>query len=189
MSDFVTLSCPSCGGKLEITQDINRFACMHCGREHIVKRSGGIVSISPIMDAIKKVEIGVDKTVSELAITRIQKEIGETLTKRNALIKSSPRPKASPVFAVLPVLGCIISSTFLFLTSDSGVLERASAILIIGILFGVGLILAGVIPLLVLHPKNIKSWEETTGVQLKSLDGQIATKNAELQRHQNVVSK
>ena len=41
MADFVTLSCPSCGGKLEVTRDIERFACAHCGREHIVKRTGG----------------------------------------------------------------------------------------------------------------------------------------------------
>ena len=54
MADFVTLTCPSCGGKLQITQDIERFACAHCGREHIVKRSGGIVSLSPIIDALKK---------------------------------------------------------------------------------------------------------------------------------------
>jgi predicted RNA-binding Zn-ribbon protein involved in translation (DUF1610 family) len=36
MSDFVTLTCPNCGGKLQITPDINRFACTHCGNEHIV---------------------------------------------------------------------------------------------------------------------------------------------------------
>ncbi len=33
MPDFVTLSCPTCGGKLEITDNIERFACGYCGHE------------------------------------------------------------------------------------------------------------------------------------------------------------
>ena len=61
MANFVTLSCPSCGGKLQITQDVERFACSHCGQEHIVKRSGGIVSLSPVVDALKRVGAGGDK--------------------------------------------------------------------------------------------------------------------------------
>ena len=36
--DIIALSCPSCGGKLQITSDIDRFACMHCGTESLVKR-------------------------------------------------------------------------------------------------------------------------------------------------------
>ncbi|MBE3067272.1 MAG: hypothetical protein IMZ73_07575 [Chloroflexi bacterium] len=55
MPDLVTLSCPSCGGKLNITNDIERFACGHSGREHVVKRAGGIVSLSPVVEALKKV--------------------------------------------------------------------------------------------------------------------------------------
>lgn len=191
MSDFVTLSCPSCGGKLEITQDIDRFACMHCGREQVVKRRGGIISISPMVDAIKKVEIGVDKTASELAIIRVQKEIDGLVAKKYALLNSSPQPKVSPIFAILPILGCITLGTFLLLISniDTSASPDAPVVIIVGVLVGIGMILAGVIPSLVLHPTNTKSWNKTTGVQLKSLDGQIATKNAELQRHQNVVSR
>jgi DNA-directed RNA polymerase subunit M/transcription elongation factor TFIIS len=43
MPDFITLSCPSCGNKLQITDDIDRFACAACGNEYIVNRSGGDV--------------------------------------------------------------------------------------------------------------------------------------------------
>ena len=75
MSEFVTLSCPSCGGELQITSDVERFACAHCGREHLVKRGGGIISIRPIVDGLVKVQAGVDRTASELAIVRLSKEI------------------------------------------------------------------------------------------------------------------
>jgi DNA-directed RNA polymerase subunit RPC12/RpoP len=77
MADFVTLTCLSCGGKLEITKDIDRFACGYCGNEQIVKRSGGIVSLALIADDIKSMKTGVDKTAAELAIPRIKKEIEE----------------------------------------------------------------------------------------------------------------
>ena len=95
MADFVTLSCPSCGGKLEITNDVERFACAHCGREHLVKRSGGMVSLSPVVDALNRVGVGVDKTAAELAIVRLQKEIYALQVARVNLFQSSPRPTRS----------------------------------------------------------------------------------------------
>ena len=42
MANFVTLTCPSCGGKLEITEDVEKFACGNCGNEHIVNRRGNV---------------------------------------------------------------------------------------------------------------------------------------------------
>ena len=75
MPDFITLSCPSCGHKLQITENIDRFACAACGNEHVVNRTGGIVTLKPVIDSIKNVQVGVDKTASELAIKRISEDI------------------------------------------------------------------------------------------------------------------
>mgnify|MGYP000845656560 FL=1 len=93
MSDFITLTCPNCSGKLQITDDINRFACMYCGVEHLVRRGGGIVTLQPVVDELKKVNTGlsgikggVDHMASELAIQRLQKEIPELYRKRQALV-------------------------------------------------------------------------------------------------------
>ncbi|MCA0456636.1 MAG: hypothetical protein LCI00_21865 [Chloroflexi bacterium] len=95
MADFVTLSCPNCGGKLKVTSDLNRFACSHCGAEHVVKRGDGIVSLSPVMDAIARVQTGVDviaedirfrreqeakaksKIASEMAISRLKSDVSQ----------------------------------------------------------------------------------------------------------------
>ncbi|MCX6055878.1 MAG: zinc ribbon domain-containing protein [Chloroflexi bacterium] len=74
MSIFVTLTCPSCGAKLQIGNELERFACAHCGNEHMVKREGGLISIIPILEHLQKVELSVDKTASELAIQRIKEE-------------------------------------------------------------------------------------------------------------------
>ena len=50
MADLFTLTCPTCGGKLQITPDIDRFACTHCGNEHLVKRSEGVIAIQPLAE-------------------------------------------------------------------------------------------------------------------------------------------
>jgi hypothetical protein len=73
--DFITLSCPSRGGNLQITNDVERFACAHCGSEHIVRRGGGIVALAPVIAGLKQVQVGVDKTASELAIKRLRDEL------------------------------------------------------------------------------------------------------------------
>jgi hypothetical protein len=75
--DFITLSCPSCGAKLKITNDIDRFACSFCGNEHIVKRDGGVIVLKPIMDRLDKIDSSTDRTASELAINRLKEEIKE----------------------------------------------------------------------------------------------------------------
>jgi len=77
MTAFVTLSCPSCGSKLQVTNDLDRFACGACGNEHVVRRTGGIVSLAPVVEGLLEVKISVDKTASELAIPRLEKEIGQ----------------------------------------------------------------------------------------------------------------
>lgn len=81
MPDTFTLTCPNCGGKLEITKDIDRFVCVHCGTEQIVNRAGGIISLKPIMDDISREVVNVAKgashTASELALRRLDGEILE----------------------------------------------------------------------------------------------------------------
>jgi hypothetical protein len=94
MPNFVTLACPSCGGKLQITNDIERFACAHCGNEHLVKRSGGVISIAPIMDSLAKIQEDTDRTAAELAISRLNNELIALEERKEKLIKhasSAPR--------------------------------------------------------------------------------------------------
>jgi len=91
MPDFITLTCPQCGGKLQITNDIDRFACQYCGAEHIVRRGGGIVSLAPVVEKLEGIEKEISKVVggvgqverhskkvaAELAITRLRRELDE----------------------------------------------------------------------------------------------------------------
>lgn len=81
-SDFITLACPKCGGQLEVTPDMDRFSCKYCGNEHIVKRNGSNVSLTPVVEGIKRVEqkfdhvlSGSDRLAAEQTIQRLKNEI------------------------------------------------------------------------------------------------------------------
>jgi hypothetical protein len=111
MSDFVTLSCPSCGAKLEITSDIDRFACAHCGNEHVVKRGGGLVALAPVVAEIQRVGAGVDKTASELAIRRLTEEIAQLEAEKPRGTGYVYRRVGGISMVTIVVLGALISST------------------------------------------------------------------------------
>ncbi len=43
MSDFVTMQCPSCGGKLAVAANALSLRCEHCGSEHMIRREAGAI--------------------------------------------------------------------------------------------------------------------------------------------------
>lgn len=73
--EIINLKCPSCAGALEVTSDMDRFACGYCGSEQMVVRQGGTVSLKLVTDAISRVQVGTDKTAAELALKRLEGEI------------------------------------------------------------------------------------------------------------------
>ena len=77
MPDFVTLTCPKCGGKLQITPDLDRFACAHCGNEHLVKRAEGVVALQPLTESLGGLRRATDRTASEMALRRLADELGD----------------------------------------------------------------------------------------------------------------
>lgn len=84
--EFITLSCPSCGGQLKVTSDLERFACAYCGTEHIVRRGEGTVSLQPMVEGLRHIQFGTDRTASELAIQRLTPEIDRIKEKLHKLI-------------------------------------------------------------------------------------------------------
>lgn len=70
MVEFVRLSCPNCGAKLDIYGDDGHLACSFCGSEVAVIRRGSSVSLRLVTEAIQRVQEGTDKTAAELAINR-----------------------------------------------------------------------------------------------------------------------
>ena len=91
MTDFVKLACPSCGGTLNVPDNVDRFACSYCGTEFVAQRDEGVLTISPIVDALKEVQAGVDKTASELAIKRFREDLRELTSTRQRVLSDYER--------------------------------------------------------------------------------------------------
>ncbi len=71
----LSLKCPSCGAALEITSEMDRFACGFCGTEQIVQRQGGTVALRLLGDAISRVQFGTDRTAAELTLRRLREDM------------------------------------------------------------------------------------------------------------------
>jgi hypothetical protein len=74
MLNSIPLKCPNCGANLEITPEMETFACGYCGASQMVTRSGGTVSLRLLTEGIAKVQAGTDKTAAELAIRRLRED-------------------------------------------------------------------------------------------------------------------
>lgn len=88
MPEFISLSCPSCGGKLQIKSGMERFACGYCGNEHMVINQGGALYLAPVAETLHNIRTGTDKTASELAIVRVKKEIDEIETFKKRIMST-----------------------------------------------------------------------------------------------------
>jgi ribosomal protein S27AE len=174
MAEFVNLTCPKCGGKLKITKDIDRFSCGFCGNELIVKRSGGVITIAPIVEGLKRVEKGVDKTASELAIARIEGEINSLIQQKNAI-----HPKSNVWGIIILTFSCVV--TFFGLIYGLAEKFQKGSLYCIGP--GVGIIVITSIILAFNKKANKKKVEYR-----KSVDTLIAGKMQELENHRSIVS-
>ena len=183
VTDFVTLTCPSCGAKLQITDDIERFACTHCGNEHIVKRAGGLVALAPVVQAIKQVRDGVDKTASELAIKRLLMEIAELEKQKQHRLISSVDYIWTGVFAGLGigfVAFCIVTWTANRALNALGHPEPELGI-IAGTVVSLGMAAGGYIWGFVKQRAKNK-------VRCAPIDQEIARRKRELAKHRKIVS-
>lgn len=171
MSEFVSLTCPSCGGKLQIGNDVDRFACSYCGCEHVVKRSGGIVSLAPVIEEIRSVKNGVDKTASELAIKRLQEE-------QNKVRKSIPddNPGCLGKIGNLFIVVALLALLYGFFSLLSG---EESSLIIALVVFAVFLILG-----IVIANQNAKNRIERNRPYLEK----IASLQSEINRHMEIVN-
>ena len=182
-SDFITLICPNCGGKLQISNIQDIFTCNFCGNEHLIRRNNGNVSLEPVVQVIKKVKTVVVKTPSELAIIRLKDELGELNSEIQA-IRNSENPKGKFLIIFMMSLGIIVlcmAAPFIPIMMDEDVIIW---ILIFGLLLFVGSIF------LLVNFNREKSIFEDRKIQAeKTLIDLRNKKEKELKFHQDVVNK
>lgn len=177
MVEYVKLSCTSCGGRLELSSDIDRFACSHCGTELMVKRSHGVVALGEVAEDIENIKQSSDKTASELAIVRLKGEISSLEAKKRGIeISISQQQDASKAF-------------HLFRNQDSQVKLRISKNL--GILRSIQKLTTQDLIRFneFLASKHPKFWNVHVHVgDLVGLSSEIAAKTDRLAFHQSVVT-
>jgi ribosomal protein S27E len=88
VADFITLSCPSCGHKLEITLDNDRFACAACGKEYLVEQSGGMITLKPMIRNPAEGMVEKDKMTNQRLDDSLLNEI-KTLVNTISVLKQA----------------------------------------------------------------------------------------------------
>ncbi len=85
---LVRLSCPSCGARLEVPENIDSFACSYCGTEYQVQRSGGTVSLRAVAESLNGIQSAIQTgsrqvagplraIAAERAIPRLERELAQ----------------------------------------------------------------------------------------------------------------
>lgn len=83
-----TLSCPSCGEALKVSEDIETLACTRCGTQLAVDRGKGYVSLKMLGEIKQQIEADTkvqERVASELAIIRLNEELGLLGTEKESL--------------------------------------------------------------------------------------------------------
>lgn len=209
MGDFVTLTCPTCGGKLQITPDLDRFACAHCGNEHLVKRSEGVIAIQPLAESLTGLTRAADRTASELAIRRLTEDLAQLQAIRQAAESQAAESRKAIAAHKVRRDGCIGSAVSLVLTplcflayTASGYLAESetrvswwntASTVILVLLAIVGLVaVSGIFSWLFgSDPEPARGVAEgnlrTAEAQLAEVTQAIAQKQAEITQHRKIV--
>ncbi len=108
MSDFVTLTCPACGGRLDVSPTQSSLECKHCGTEHVVRHEAGAISLEAFArcpqcgrnDRAEKVTAIRKSQVREISGTT---EVAESYTDSEGQVRSRMRtvPTSSTEASVL----------------------------------------------------------------------------------------
>lgn len=182
-SDFITLSCPNCGGKLQITPDVERFACQFCGYEHIVRRNGGTVSLEPVMQMMGQINNGInyvgsgmnrlsfntEKQASEVTMKRLKGEIAELQVELANCKQGSDNVLVSGAI-FLSIAGAAVLCGFM------GLYRVGIGILVAAICVPIGIII-------------MASSKNTNAKKKNEINQKIGQKEAELRQHNEFVNR
>ena len=156
---FIKLNCVNCGGDLEIYDDMERFACGHCGVGMEVQRRGGAVVLRVVTDAPRKAHVDSDGTAAELTLGRLKEE-AETLSRRREemLTGRNDRKKWGYVVGI-----SLLAAGFVIVRSGNG------------FVLGLSILLAGIITISYIRRSDKKVLADVREIQTRIdvLNGRI----------------
>jgi predicted RNA-binding Zn-ribbon protein involved in translation (DUF1610 family) len=161
------LRCSLCGSQLKATPDVGRYVCPNCGSEVSTNRSNNNFSTEPVVAAVSKVQLSTDKTAAELAIQRLQKELGALQIQRQQIANEYQESGTS---GKLNSLGIGLVVTLLFFVMGLGY-DLYTEKELIGIWVGSAL---GVIAAIIIHFIYGKQLERSSQEIAKSLQKDLS---------------
>jgi predicted RNA-binding Zn-ribbon protein involved in translation (DUF1610 family) len=122
MSNLITLTCPSCGGRLEVTDEAERYICAHCGNSHVVDT----------IEQTVRLKAQVESLTIEKQIRHLQDEIAKLKTQRYQLRselaelqnEDAPRRKQVQLYRLGIVVGPIIVIIGLRILTQVGTADK-----------------------------------------------------------------
>jgi len=169
----ITLKCPSCGANLAITLEMDAFACRYCGTQQVVQRSGGTVSLKLIGEAIARVQLGTDRTASELAIRRLREDIAAVEAERKKFtIAIAGGDKVTTYFVIISIVAFVATISFLYNQAWLGACV-AAAIATFGAIRTI---------------RNIKTCRRMLAHKTRIIDARATDLRCQLDKHHQVVS-
>lgn len=174
MYETINLNCPNCGGELEIETVTEIYICNYCGTKHLVQKKDGGVFLQPVIQELSKVQSGIDRASSELAILRLNSEIKDLEEKRLSLSSNSRSSSKNSCINYLMVFGLLGAA----LTLIAMILNAPEVALVS--------ILVGLISMLFSRFLSIKDQKKLKEALL-SLEENIILKRKELEFHKNNV--
>jgi DNA-directed RNA polymerase subunit RPC12/RpoP len=73
--DYVLLKCENCGAPLEVSDDTERVACMHCKATMLAVRRGGAVSLKRVEEKLGAIVGTLDRSADELTLMRLRSDL------------------------------------------------------------------------------------------------------------------
>lgn len=87
MNDFITLSCPSCGGDLQVTSNTQSLKCTYCGTEHIVRHDASSFYLESFAQCPVCKRNDEVKKITTIVANQTQNLQGVTIEKRSYIDK------------------------------------------------------------------------------------------------------
>ena len=142
-TQIIKLNCQNCGSSLDISQDMENFACGYCGTSQMVERKGGIIQLKKVADAISKVQRGTDKTAAELALARLPKEINnlnhQKKMRQNQLTKEYSEKRQLQSIAIVFIAGIALVTTLLIVRTTLSIIITPDNATNISIFLSIGI--------------------------------------------------
>ncbi len=120
LGELVTLTCPTCGARLQITQGSTRYVCDHCGNEYVV-RSNGDAALAPEVDGPNQDQTRIDKAAAEMGIARLERDVAqlgaEIMELTNNQEITSPPVQNSPILKVIFQFA-LVATAYLYVSGN-----------------------------------------------------------------------